>query len=50
MPADTTVHLVVLANVTTSLSNAAIVASIPESSGDIDTANNSLTRLVNTVN
>lgn len=50
VPADTTVHLVVLANVTATLSNAAIVASTPETIGDVNTANNSLTQLVDTVN
>lgn len=49
VPANTTVHLVVLANVTTALSDAAVVADTPVFSSDLDTANNSLTQLVNTV-
>lgn len=49
VPANTTVHLVVLANVTTALSNAAVVANTSLFSGDVDPANNSLTELVDTV-
>jgi hypothetical protein len=49
VPGGTTVHCVVLANVTAALSDAAVVATTPVYSADINPANNSLTQLVTTV-